>query len=347
MSSDADKTWDRAIGKLRRKKGYSPLTPEEAAAAYEAAPPAPLSASRIDEIVKAATGGARAPVTAQPPAWADWSRLFPLKEMRRLRFSLPEGCPDVDALLGFFGVPSPERWRAAWEAAPVAFRQTQVFDARREAVAAWVREAEIVASGITLADFDEDLLRSSLDELRKLTRKRVEVALDQAQQICSRAGVALVMVPELPGTRLSGCARWLSEMHALVGLTTRYKKDDQLWFTFFHEIGHILLHRERQSFVVDNAAEYVGDAVVDPEMAKYEEEANRFATDTLFPPDALAEFLRLHRKTLTNDEIHDFAESIGIGPGLVVGRLQHDGVLDWHQGNTLKQTVDWGFAPEG
>ena len=37
MNSDADKIWNRAIGKLRRQKGYSPLTPEEAEAAYEAA----------------------------------------------------------------------------------------------------------------------------------------------------------------------------------------------------------------------------------------------------------------------------------------------------------------------
>ena len=115
--------------------------------------------------------------------------------------------------------------------------------------------------------------------------------------ICSQAGVALVLVPELPGTRISGCARWLSDKHAMVGLTIRYKTDDQLWFTFFHEVAHILLHRERQSFVVDNAADDMGDDVVDPDMAKYEEEADRFAADTLIPPAALAEFLRLHRKT--------------------------------------------------
>jgi HTH-type transcriptional regulator/antitoxin HigA len=284
-----------------------------------------------------------APVT-EPSAW---SRLFPLKDMKRLRFSLPKGLSDVEALLDFFGVSSPEGWLTAWKAAPVAFRQTQLFDPHEEAVSAWVREAEIVASGLTLADFDEGRLRSSIDELRRLTRKPIDEALEQAQAICSRAGLALVLVPELPGTRISGCARWLSETHALVGLTIRYKTDDQLWFTFFHEIAHILLHRDRQSFVIDNAAEDMGDEVVDPEMAKYEEEANRFAADTLIPPDALAEFLRLHRKTLTNDEIHDFAESIGIGPGTLIGRLQHDGVLKHWQGNELKQKLNWEFASEG
>src|SRR5262249_2412452 len=73
-----------------------------------------------------------------------WARRFPLKAMRKNRFSLPPDTPDPDALLKFFGVDSPEDQEAAWAAHAVSYRQTQVFDARREAVAAWVREAEIV-----------------------------------------------------------------------------------------------------------------------------------------------------------------------------------------------------------
>ena len=87
MNSDADNTWDRAIRKLRRKQGFSPLTPEEAEAAYEAAPAVPLSAARISEIVKFATG-AQEPVTAEPLTLSDWSRRFPLKAMKKFQFTL-------------------------------------------------------------------------------------------------------------------------------------------------------------------------------------------------------------------------------------------------------------------
>src|SRR5947209_4924719 len=69
---------------------------------------------------------------------ADWIKIFPVSIMRKLQFSLPEGVPDAAALLQFFGVPSLEAWNAKWNRYAVAFRQTQVFDARREAVAAWV-----------------------------------------------------------------------------------------------------------------------------------------------------------------------------------------------------------------
>ncbi len=343
MNSDADKNLKRAIGKLRRKKGYGPLTPQEAEAAYEAAPAVPLSATRISEIVKFATG---AQVPAKPLSLIEWSRRFPLKAMKKLQFTLAEGLSDAEALLGFFGVPSPDAWRSRWDAQPVAFRQTQVFDARQEAVSAWVREAEIEAAKLELADFDEGRLRASLERLRRLTRKKVGEALEEAIAICTRCGVALVLVPELPGTRISGCARWLDEKHALIGLTIRYKTDDQFWFTFFHEVAHILLHRGLQTFVIDNAAKEMGDEVVDPRMAKYEEEADRFSADTLIPPTALAEFLRLHGKSPTNEEVYDFAEAVGVGPGIVVGRLQHDKVLEHWQGNDFKQNLDWGFTPE-
>lgn len=291
-------------------------------------------------------GRLSSPQFAELREWNRWADRFPLADMRRLKFSVPIGRSNTESILKFFDVPSPQRWESAWQPTSIAARQSQMFDARREAIAAWVREAEIVAGQISLADYDEAQLRTSLDELRKLTRERFEVGIEKAQQICSRVGVALVIVPELPDTRLSGCARWLSVKHALVGLTTRYKKDDQLWFTFFHEIGHILLHREWLSFVIDNPAEHLEDDVVDSSMVRYEREADQFASTTLIPPSALETFLRRHSETLTSRKIHDFADSIGIGPGLVVGRLQRDGILKWHQGNTLKQTVNWGFAQE-
>ena len=343
MNSDADKAWERAIGKLRRKKGFSPLTPEEAEAAYEAAPAAPLSAARISDIVKFATGAQQ---PAKAPTLSEWSRLFPLKVMRKFQFTLTEGVSDAQVLLDFFGVRSAEAWRSKWDAQPVAFRQTQVFDHRKEAISAWVREAEIEAARLDLAEFDEARLRSSLEQLRQLTLRKVGEALEEAIAICSKAGVALVFVPGLPGTRISGCARWLDEKHALIGLTIRYKTDDQFWFTFFHEVAHILLHRGLQTFVIDNAAKEMGDEVVDKDMSKYEEEADRFSAETLIPPKALAEFLRLHGKTLTSEEIYEFAEAIGIGPGIVIGRLQHDKVLEHWQGNEFKQNLDWGFTPE-
>lgn len=279
---------------------------------------------------------------ANSPQWNEWVRNFPLSEMKRLKFSLPEGHSDADVLLNYFGVSSPESWDSVWKASAVVYRQTRKLRIREETIAAWVREAELVARDVAVTDFDQDRLFSSLNELRHLTRKPADAIMEPIQRICADAGVAVVLVPELPNTGISGCVRWLTDKKALVGLTLRYKTDDQLWFTLFHEIGHVLLHRNKRSFVVDNAAEDLSDRVIDPEMQKYETEASRFAADTLIPPQALSAFIR--QKAFTNESIHDFSETVGVGPGIVVGRLQHEGLLARHQGNALKQKLDFGFV---
>jgi hypothetical protein len=199
---------------------------------------------------------------------------------------------------------------------------------------------ELQATAFPLRNYDEHLFSSSLSKVKSLSRRRVdETMIGELQETCASFGVAVVIVPELPNTGISGCARWLTDTKAVVGLTLRYKTDDQLWFTLFHELGHIFLHRSRKSFVVDNAAEDLIDRVIDPEMQRFESEANQFSSDTLVPPAELSEFLR--KREFTSEAIYAFAERIGVGPGIVVGRLQHDNVLKPHQGNAFKQTLKW------
>lgn len=279
------------------------------------------------------------------PEWQEWARRFPLNEMRKLCFSVPKAQTDLDALLCFFGVSSPSSWESVWKASHAAYRQTRQFTISEAAVAAWVRQTELEASVLQVDEFVDKHLVAALGPLRALTRKRIDEGLEEAKKLCAMAGVALVVVPMLKSTGISGCARWMGNKKAVVGLTLRYKTDDQVWFTLFHELGHILLHRQKRSFVIDNAVDDLTDQLVDPEMQQVEAEANAFSRDTLIAPSVLGKFIR--GRQFTNDSIHGFAEAIGVGPGIVVGRLQHEGILAQHQGNTLKQRVEIQFAAEG
>ena len=153
---------------------------------------------------------------------------FPLNEMRELCFSVPKAQSDLDALLCFFGVSSPSSWKSVWRAARAAYRQTRQFTISEAAVAAWVRQTELEASALQVEEFDDKHLVAVLNPLRALTRKRIDEALGEAQKLCSMAGVALVVVPMLKKTGISGCARWMNNRKAVVGLTLRYKTDDQI-----------------------------------------------------------------------------------------------------------------------
>jgi HTH-type transcriptional regulator / antitoxin HigA len=288
---------------------------------------------------------ARKQETSRAHGWATWAKKFPIKEMRRWGFIAPEPRgTDAQDLLFFLGVSSPDGWDSVWKTSGAALRQSQVHAKSVESIAVWLRAVEMEARKLITAEYDEHTLRTSLDVLRRLSREPADAIMEPIQQTCARAGVAVVWIPELKKTAISGCARWLNERRPVIGLSLRYKTDDQMWFTLFHEIGHLLLHRKRDAFIIDTGEVYAAERDVDPEMQQVEEEASRFAADTLIPPAELSRFLQ--RKTLTNDAIHEFAEIVGIGPGLVVGRLQHDGILERYQGNKLKQTLDFGVAQE-
>jgi HTH-type transcriptional regulator / antitoxin HigA len=279
---------------------------------------------------------ARQRIKSKLEAWKDWATRFPLKEMKRFGWFAELGKePDVEGLLSFFGVSSPDSWDSVWKASDVAYRQTRKFRINEEAISAWVRATELDASQMEIKEFDEKLLRASLDDLRRLTRERPEESIPKMRDLCAAAGVAFVLVPELPNTGISGCARWLSDKKAMIALTLRYKFDDQIWFTFFHECAHLLLHSKEHGFILDNAAEDLTDNVVDPQMQRQEEEANRFAADTLIPPAMLDSLIK--EGDFSNEAIHRIAEKLEIGPGIVVGRLQHEKLLKPHQGIALKQ----------
>lgn len=127
---------------------------------------------------------------------------------------------------------------------------------------------------------------------------------------------------------VSGATRWLSPEKALVQLSLRYKTNDQLWFSVFHEAAHVLKHRRTLVFIEDGDSD-----------SEEEREANRFAADILVPP---ADYEALvARGPLSDAAVAAFAAQLGVAPGIVVGRLQHDRHLPFSHGNRLKQRLRW------
>jgi HTH-type transcriptional regulator/antitoxin HigA len=332
---------------LARRTGLTPKTISEICNGK--APITPQTALALENVLKRPAhfwlnlqrqfdeAEARRQASVKLEQWKGWAERFPLKTLKSYGWIEMEGPhqSEVGALLNFLGVSSPDSWNSVWAATNVAYRQTRKFHTTIEAMSAWVRAAELLAGEIEVKEFDEDRLRASLKKLRQLSRKSLEDFIPEIEAVCADAGVAFVLVPALPYTGISGCAYWLADKKAFIALTLRYKTDDQFWFTFFHEVAHLLLHRKKHNFILDNAAETLTDQVVDPQMQRFEEEANRFAADTLIPPEELSQFIQ--RGVFTNESIYEFSEKIDIGPGIVVGRLQREGLLRYHQGDALKQ----------
>jgi hypothetical protein len=201
------------------------------------------------------------------------------------------------------------------------------------ALVAWLRQGERQAQELRGASYARERFTRALQAVRTLTARPPEEFQPQVTEICAGAGVLVVFVPRLEKVRLpvNGAARWLSADRALIQLTLRYPTDDVLWFTFFHEAGHVLLHNKKP-IVVD--LESGGGSSSAEEIA-----ADRFAADQLIPPDQLKSFLRA--TSFTPAHIKEFAAELGIAPGIVVGRLQHDRHLPHSYCNDLKRKLKW------
>lgn len=265
-----------------------------------------------------------------------WSARFPIRQM--IRFDWLEAAMDeaerVRSLLSFFGVSSVAQWETRYRGPIAAFRLPKKFPPDVHALTAWLREGERRAQAIDCEPFEMDSLREMLRGARTLTRESdPQVFVPQLTKLGARCGVAIVFVRELKGSRASGATRWQSPQKAMIQLSLRYKSNDQLWFTFFHEAGHIVLHGKREAFVE------LGNGGTG--TREREEEANRFSAEHLIPQRELQ--LLLEQQPVSRERIVSFSQRIGVAPGIVVGRLQHDKHIDFSQFNDLKVRYEWAL----
>ncbi len=257
-----------------------------------------------------------------------WTKRFPVKELVKRGFiEKPENNVDaVNKLLDFFAVGSLTAWDSQFKEMGILFRESPSFDSAPESVAAWLKIGDIISQSIETAPYNRDKFVSALKKIRSLTNQPPSAFDPAMKKLCADSGVALVFVSELPGTHLSGATRWLHKDKALIMLSLRHKSDDHFWFSFFHESAHILLHGKKQLFLDEHNP---GNA-----SSEDEEEANRFAANTLVPEKEYNRFLK--RKRFYKDDIRSFSSDLGIAPGIIVGRLQHEKRIPFNWHNDLK-----------
>jgi len=265
---------------------------------------------------------------------ADWSGALPISQMSQ--FGWIEGPATwrdrIEACLAFFGVEDFEEWQERYSSQVSAahYRKSPSFENDEGATLVWFRAGERALEGkFELPSFDERLLRELLPELKKLTRRPdPRQFVPELQRLCARAGLLVAVVRAPNGCRASGSTRWIDGT-PVVQLSARHRSDDHLWFTFFHELGHVLYHGSDRKPFIDL------DATPDDEKDPVEDEADSFAQSTLLGEsidDISANSPR---------EVVRAANRLGISPGILVGQLQHVGRLTPDRMNQLKRRYRW------
>jgi len=256
------------------------------------------------------------------------ARRFPYREMAAYGW-----VPDVKDWLGrsvellrFFRVSSLEHvqereLQAAW-------RRAGKVATSREALSAWLMKGERDAERLQVATFSRDIVVQTIPALRRLTRESPAVFCPRMTTLLAGCGVALVFVRHLPKTGAHGATQWIGRK-AIVQVSVRYRWADIFWFSLFHELGHLLLHQHKGVFVNPSSGEK-GDR---------EQEADGFASDALIPQASYRRFVA-SRSVFHADQVQAFAREVEVHPSIVVGRLQHDGLLPHSHLNEIRPRFD-------
>jgi HTH-type transcriptional regulator/antitoxin HigA len=251
---------------------------------------------------------------------AEWLAAVPTKELMR-RGLIPSAATRAELrehVLAFFGVASRQAWETVWRSPEAAYRRSRVFEANPYAMASWLRIGELRATRVESAPFDRSAFEAALQSIRSAMKEPPEVFEPKLKALCADAGVVVVIVDEIKGSRVNGATRWLSPTRALIQLSLRYSWEDVFWFSFFHEAGHVLLHGKREVFVDDHGVRTAA-----------EDEADAFARSVLIPPAFEEDMLRVR----TPSQARTLAKRLGIPPGIVVGRAQHERLMAFNTGN--------------
>lgn len=270
-------------------------------------------------------------------AFVDWSRRFPYPVMAKLGYVTPTAKPEARAetLLRFFGVASPDQWKAVYAdmESEFSFRKSERTSDRIPVLSAWLRQGEIIAQSTSVGEFDADAFAANLEIIRTLTHEAPTDFVPKIKALCAEAGVIYELVPELPGMGVSGVMRWFHG-RPLIQQSLLFKTNDTYWFTFFHEAKHVLQKRKKQIFIEGSSSQ--------PEDMKREEEANRFAGELLIPGDEWKSFVT--KGQFSSDHIRGFAKRIAIHPGIVAGRLLKEKLVDYSKPQArLRSKFAWAL----
>ncbi len=263
----------------------------------------------------------------------EWARSFPLTNMMKLGWipMVKTAEEKVKALFSFFQISTEKAWEDYYlnQQLKVSFRISLNNTKEPHAVSAFLRQGEIQAAKKEASEFSEKALRGAIPAMKKLCAEQPRDFAIDLQKLCALAGVKLVFTPCLPKAPINGSTRWINDVPC-IQMTGRYKRNDIFWFTFFHELGHILLHGKKDIFLED--IEYA-----DKQVQK-EKEADDFSSRTLLPQPE--ESLIIKQGDFSADKIRYYAKEFNVHPGIIVGRLQHKGVIPFTAHSDMKVKIE-------
>jgi HTH-type transcriptional regulator/antitoxin HigA len=193
----------------------------------------------------------------------------------------------------------------------VAARKSTNYGYENSAQVAWYMRARSLAERVPALAYSESNFESGVADLLRLAGSPEDAR--RVPKMLGDMGVRLVLLQHLAKTKIEGAAFWLDDRSPAIALSLRYDRIDNFWFNLLHELVHI---KYRDASPVDTDAEMAGG-----ELPPMEITANSEAANYLVPASRMESFIRRIKPLYYQTRVIQFAQSLGIHPGIVVGQL--------------------------
>ena len=168
-----------------------------------------------------------------------------------------------------------------------------------------------------------DQLQSDFNDLKGIMFHPFETHVSKLTKFLNARGILFTVNKHVRGALVHGLTVKTKNDKLMSAMTIKKKYVDTVWFSLFHEIGHVL----NQDYLKDQSNSKITKAL--------EEKANTFAKNKLIDPDLYAEFVKYG--DFCESRIKWLAETNNPLPSIVVGRLMVDEYIPWSQYNLKVQ----------
>ena len=187
----------------------------------------------------------------------------------------------------------------------------------QNALLAWHAMALHIVSQESLPEFSRDILSEKFFK-DIIALSYLSNGPQLVKEFLNKKGIHFIILAHLPKTYLDGACFTSPSGSPVIGLTLRYNRLDNFWFTLAHELAHLYLHLK------DNNKAYFDDTNQDKNKIEesFEQEANAFALEILIPNEVWQEVSDQIMNTSDPKEIISLADRLSISPSIVAGRIR-------------------------
>lgn len=191
---------------------------------------------------------------------------------------------------------------------------------------AWCYRAMNLGLMTKVKRYRESALDECISRIRTLAAWPEE--LRRIPEVLAEAGIRFVVVEPLQKTRIDGAVVWANKSTPILAVSIRYDRIDSFMHTLAHELSHIRHRDGLDSLHVDT--DLVGGNRPSPaELSSVELRADREASATWIKTEILDDFCSRVGPLYSKARINQFANSIRIHPGIIVGQLQYRGEISF------------------